>query len=148
MDKPSDPIAIPPVTLDNALPFWSVMIPTYNPRRDYLEQALSSVLSQDPGQDKMQIEVVDDCSTGQDVANLVWSIAGDRVTFSKTPSNLGLAGCWNACAERSINTGCTFCTRTITFLPDSMSGLRVSQALRAKLDSLLRDHSWWTRMES
>jgi glycosyltransferase involved in cell wall biosynthesis len=104
MDKAGDPLAIPPVTSDKAMPFWSVMIPTYNPRRDYLEQALSSVLSQDPGKDRMQIEVVDDCSTGQDVANLVRPIAGDRVTFSTTPSNLGLAGCWNTCVERSVGT--------------------------------------------
>jgi len=78
------------------------MIPTYNPRRDYLEQALSSVLSQDPGQGRMQIEVVDDCSNGLDVAAMVRSIAGARVAFSKTPTNLGLAGCWNTCAERSM----------------------------------------------
>ena len=80
------------------------MVPTYNPRLDYLEQTLSSILSQDRGDDRMQIEVVDDCSDGQDVASMVRSIAGDRVAFSKTSSNLGLAGCWNTCAERSMGT--------------------------------------------
>jgi GT2 family glycosyltransferase len=80
------------------------MIPSYNPRRDYLEQTLRSVLSQDPGQHRMQIEVVDDCSNGQDVAATVRSISADRVAFSKTPTNLGLAGCWNTCAERSMGT--------------------------------------------
>jgi glycosyltransferase involved in cell wall biosynthesis len=44
------------------LPFWSVMIPAYNSVREYLVEALESVLSQDAGPDKMQIEVVDDCS--------------------------------------------------------------------------------------
>jgi glycosyltransferase involved in cell wall biosynthesis len=85
-------------------PFWSVMIPAYNPRRDYLEQALNSVLSQALGPDRMQIEVVDDCSDNPDVASMVRSIAGDRVAFSRNPSNLGLAGCWNACIERSKGT--------------------------------------------
>jgi glycosyltransferase involved in cell wall biosynthesis len=80
------------------------MIPTYNPRRDYLEQALNSVLVQDPGSGQMQIEVVDDCSPDRDVAAMVRSIAGDRVGCSKTTTNLGLAGCWNACAERSVGT--------------------------------------------
>ena len=78
------------------------MIPTYNPRRDYLEQALNSVLAQDIGPDRMQIEVVDDCSTDQDVALTVKSVAGDRVAFSRTDSNLGLAGCWNTCVARSM----------------------------------------------
>lgn len=77
------------------------MIPTFNPRPDYLEDTLHSVLQQDPGAEQMQIEVVDDCSTGMDVAALVKAIAGQRVQFSRTPRNLGLAGCWNACIERS-----------------------------------------------
>ena len=77
------------------------MIPTFNPRPDYLEDTLHSVLQQDPGPEQMQIEVVDDCSTGMDVAALVKAIAGERVQFSRTAKNLGLAGCWNACIERS-----------------------------------------------
>jgi glycosyltransferase involved in cell wall biosynthesis len=49
----------------------------------------------------MQIEVVDDCSPGLDVAALVKSIAGSRIALSRTPTNLGLAGCWNTCIQRS-----------------------------------------------
>jgi glycosyltransferase involved in cell wall biosynthesis len=94
--------AIQPLSEDRkSRPFWSVMIPAYNPNRNYLEQALSSVLAQDPGPEQMQIEVVDDCSSEMDVAALVKSIAGSRVKFSQTPKNLGLAGCFNACIERS-----------------------------------------------
>ena len=81
--------------------FWSVMIPTYNPRADYLEQTLRSVLAQDPGTAQMQVEVVDDCSPDVEVETIVKSIAGERVVFSKTPRNLGLAGCWNTCIECS-----------------------------------------------
>jgi GT2 family glycosyltransferase len=77
------------------------MIPTFNPRADYLAQALGSVLAQDPGAERMQIEVVDDCSTKVDVAPMVSSIARDRVSFSRTPTNLGLARCWNTSIERS-----------------------------------------------
>jgi cellulose synthase/poly-beta-1,6-N-acetylglucosamine synthase-like glycosyltransferase len=43
-------------------PYWSVMIPTYNPRANYLEETLNKVLQQDPGPEQMQIEVVYDCS--------------------------------------------------------------------------------------
>ena len=35
-------------------PFWSVMIPTYNPN-DYLAQTIESVLAQYPGPEEMQI---------------------------------------------------------------------------------------------
>ena len=96
------PSAIAPVSEDGKpRPFWSVMIPAYNPNPDYLAQTLRSVLAQAPGPEQMQIEVVDDCSPGMDVAALVKSIAGERVKVSQTPKNLGLAGCWNTCIERS-----------------------------------------------
>ena len=59
------------------------------------------VLAQDAGPDRMQIEVVDDCSTKVDVISLVRSIAGDRVTYFRNSTNLGLAGSWNTCIERA-----------------------------------------------
>jgi glycosyltransferase involved in cell wall biosynthesis len=77
------------------------MVPAYNPRPDYLEKTLRSILEQDAGPEQMQIEVVDDCSPDADVKEMVKSIAGERVAFSKTPKNLGLAGCWNTCIERA-----------------------------------------------
>ncbi len=80
-------------------PFWSIMIPTYNPRADYLEETLRSVLQQDPGPEQMQIEVVDDCSLHGDPAELVRRIAGDRVAVHREPKNHGLAGIWNRCIE-------------------------------------------------
>jgi glycosyltransferase involved in cell wall biosynthesis len=86
---------------DAPRPFWSVMMPAYRPDAAYLRQALESVLQQAPGPEQMQIEVVDDCSPGVDVAALVKAIAGKRVEFSRTPKNLGLAGCWNTCIERA-----------------------------------------------
>ncbi|HET6246290.1 MAG TPA: glycosyltransferase [Tepidisphaeraceae bacterium] len=81
-------------------PFWSVMIPTFNPG-SFLEQALSSILAQDPGPDQMQIAVVDDASTGSDPEPIVRKIAGDRVTIHRQPKNLGLARNWNDCIARA-----------------------------------------------
>ncbi len=80
-------------------PFWSVMIPTYN-SLEYLEETLRSVLSQDPGEGEMQIEVLEDCSPS-DPAELVRRVAGDRVRVWRQPKNLGLAGNWNSCIERA-----------------------------------------------
>jgi len=77
------------------------MIPTYNPRADYLKQTLESVLMQDQDADRLQIEVVDDCSPEVDVEQMVRSIVRDRVSFSRNPTNLGLARCWNRCIEQS-----------------------------------------------
>ena len=82
-------------------PFWSVMIPVYNPPPRQLEQVLESVLCQDYGVEAMQIEIVDDCSPDVDVQQLVRAAAGDRVCFSRTTKNMGLAGCWNTCIERA-----------------------------------------------
>jgi glycosyltransferase involved in cell wall biosynthesis len=99
---PQPPPAIAPLPADGKpRPFWSVMIPAYNPSKNYLEQALRSVLYQAPAENQMQIEVVDDCSPEVDVQGMVKSIAGKRIAFSRTPRNLGLAGCWNTCLERS-----------------------------------------------
>ena len=49
--------------LPGARPYWSVMIPTCNPRADYLEDTLDSVLQRGTPAHQMQIEVVDDGST-------------------------------------------------------------------------------------
>jgi len=73
-------------------PFWSVMIPTYNPRADYLEETLWSVIKQDPGPDQMQIEVIDDASPNGAPTEFIRKLAGKRVTVHCEPRNLGLAG--------------------------------------------------------
>jgi len=77
------------------------MIPTYKARADYLEETLRSVLQQDPGPGRMQIEVVDDCSPDGAPVELVRQVAGDRVSVHREPANNGLAGIWNRCIERA-----------------------------------------------
>ena len=44
-------------------PFWSVMIPTYNPKQHYLEKTINSIIVQAIDGKDMQIELIDDCST-------------------------------------------------------------------------------------
>src|SRR6266516_7824693 len=86
---------------DDSRPFWSVMIPTYNPRADYLQETLRSVIDQDPGPEQMQIEVIDDHSTYGLAAQTVARVGGGRVTFHAESQNRGLANTWNRCAERA-----------------------------------------------
>ncbi len=81
-------------------PFWSVMITTYN-RTKYLEQALKSVLEQDPGADQMQIEVVDDCSPNENIEAFVKKVGQDRVSFYQQPKNVGIYANWNTCINRA-----------------------------------------------
>jgi GT2 family glycosyltransferase len=81
-------------------PFWSVMIPTYNCAH-YLRRTLESVLAQDPGPDKMQIEVVDDCSTRDDPEAVVRVLGRGRVNFYRQPSNQGATRTFNTCLNRA-----------------------------------------------
>ena len=82
-------------------PFWSVMIPVYNPPLPYLEETLRCVLDQDAGADQMQIEVIDDASPNGAPTEFIRKLAGERVTVHCEPRNLGLAGIWNRCIERA-----------------------------------------------
>jgi len=89
------------IHLSGSRPFWSVMIPTYNPREEYLEETLMSVLQQDPGPEQMQIEVVDDCSNDNTACEVSRRIGGGRVKFHREPENRGLANTWNRCVEQA-----------------------------------------------
>src|SRR5213592_1271945 len=97
---------------DNCRPFWSVMIPTFNPRADYLEETLHSILEQDPGPEQMQIEVIDDHSTDDLAAQIVARIGGGRVSFHLEAKNRVLAGTWNRCIKRARGHWSISCTRT------------------------------------
>jgi glycosyltransferase involved in cell wall biosynthesis len=77
------------------------MIPAYNPRAEYLEETLQSVLQQDPGPDQMQIEVIDDCSSDDTAAQVTRRVGAGRVTFRRESENRGLASNWNRCIERA-----------------------------------------------
>ncbi len=83
-----------------ARPLWSVMIPTYN-AGELLRTTLQSVLAQDPGPDRMQVEVVDNCSTNDDPETLAKSLAGDRVSFYRRAQNDGPIVNFNECIRRS-----------------------------------------------
>ncbi|CAN5248678.1 hypothetical protein BH24GEM2_BH24GEM2_01730 [soil metagenome] len=76
------------------------MIPTYN-CAGYLRDTLQSVLAQDPGPSRMQIEVVDDHSTQDDPLGVVNEIGRGRVLFYQQPRNVGNVANFNTCIGRS-----------------------------------------------
>ncbi|MGE5539619.1 MAG: glycosyltransferase [Gemmatimonas sp.] len=96
----ADPPTIERVPDGTERPFWSVMIPTYNCAH-FLRDTLESVLAQDPGPQRMQIEVVDDFSTKDDPEAVVRELGRGRVQFHRNPRNLGAIGTFNTCARRS-----------------------------------------------
>lgn len=97
---PLAPPAIAPVAENVKRPLWSVMIPTYN-CINFLIQALQSVLTQDPGPEIMQIEVIDDYSTDGDVGALVKEIGKGRVGFFQQERNRGSLRNFETCLNRS-----------------------------------------------
>jgi hypothetical protein len=80
-------------------PIWSVMIPAYNCAH-YLRETLAGVLAQDPGADRMQIEVVDDCSS-DDPKAVVDELGAGRVEYYRQAQNVGHVGNFNTCIERA-----------------------------------------------
>ena len=98
---PAPPPVVEPLAPGVVRPFWSVMIPVFNAREDYLRETLASVLQQDPGSEKMQIEVIDNCSTIFDPEPLVRELGGGRIAFHRQPENGGIVGSSNACIQRA-----------------------------------------------
>ncbi|MEZ4691518.1 MAG: glycosyltransferase family A protein [Ignavibacteria bacterium] len=91
---------IEPVPAGIKRPLWSVMIPTYNPGK-YFVDAVNSVLKQDQGEENMQIEVVDDCSTKVDVKKIVEDNWKGRVRYHRLPKNVGHSFNFTECIRRS-----------------------------------------------
>jgi len=91
---------IEPVPDGSPRPLWSVMIPTFHCAR-HLGETLLGVLSQAPGADQMQIEVVDDASTLDDPESVVRSLAEGRVEFVRQPANVGHIRNFATCLQRA-----------------------------------------------
>jgi len=107
--------AITPVPEDVRRPMWSVMIPVFN-CANYLRQTLASVLAQDPGPERMQIEVVDDMSTKDDPEAVVREVGKGRVAFFRKPKNGG--------ATANFNTWCISFMAMILCTPAFMENLK------------------------
>ncbi|MGE0449782.1 MAG: glycosyltransferase [Vicinamibacterales bacterium] len=92
---------IAPLAAGTPRPFWSVMIPTFNPTPAYLRETLAGLLANDAGPAAMQIEVVDDGSVEVDVAAIVEEAGRGRVAFSAHATTVGMVRNWNTCVERA-----------------------------------------------
>jgi glycosyltransferase involved in cell wall biosynthesis len=129
-------------SFSKAAPVWSVMMPVYRPGREYFRLALESVLQQDEGPERMQIEVVDDCSPDMDVEAMVREIGGGRVAFSRTPKNLGLSGCWNTCIERARGKWVHLLHQDDLVLPGFYKALAKADANPEHVGAAFCRHAW------
>jgi glycosyltransferase involved in cell wall biosynthesis len=102
VDSSARRAVIPPVAPEVERPLWSVMIPTYN-CANYLAETIASVLVQDPGPARMQIEVIDDAS-GDDPRAVVEEAGGGRVEFFQQSANVGHIRNFATCLTRSRGT--------------------------------------------
>lgn len=100
MRIPKSPPQIAVLKNESYRPLWSVMIPTYN-CSNYLIETIKSVLQQDMGEDKMQIEVVDDFSTDANVQELVEAIGKGRVKYYRQVQNVGSLRNFETCIKRA-----------------------------------------------
>lgn len=90
---------VPALALGEPRPRWSVMIPTYLCAH-YLPETLLGVLAQDPGPERMQIEVVDDASN-DDPEAVVRDVGRGRVGFHRQPQNVGHIANFQSCLLRA-----------------------------------------------
>ena len=95
----SPPLILPLASLEHR-PTFSVMIPSYNCIQ-YLSKTIESVLMQDMGPLKMQIEVIDDCSKDGNVEELVKDIGKGRVNFYQQKENVGSLRNFETCINRA-----------------------------------------------
>jgi len=99
-DVGAKPPVIKSVDSGTDRPLWSVMIPVFNCAH-LLPQSLESVLAQDPGPDRMQIEVIDDCSTKDDPRKVVQDVGRGRVRYYRQLQNVGVVENFNTCVRRA-----------------------------------------------
>ena len=97
---PKVPPTIEPLVGEENKPRWSVMIPTYNCSK-YLKSCLESVLSQAKGEQEMQIAVIDDFSTDDNIEKFVDEVGMGRIEFYRQHQNVGSLRNFETCIKKS-----------------------------------------------
>jgi hypothetical protein len=106
------------------MPGLSVMIPVWNPRLDYLEKAVRSVLNQAGPGSGIEIEIVDDCSPDFDPAAFANLFPPGSISVHRNVRRLGIAGNWNMCVSRARGTWVHLLHQDDFLLPGFYSALR------------------------
>ena len=78
-------------------PFWSVMIPVYNPNLDLLRETVESVFASGLDVGDVQIVLVDDGSNKSGLDAFYHEMAERSVVVHHNLERIGLVGNWNVC---------------------------------------------------
>ncbi|MEO7802216.1 MAG: glycosyltransferase [Ginsengibacter sp.] len=97
---PITPPEILPLSAGKVRPQWSVKIPVYNCSK-FLPEALLSVLKDALPESEMEIEVVDDASTDDDIFNIVQIVGKGRIKYFRQEENVGSLRNFETCINRS-----------------------------------------------
>src|SRR4028119_1354018 len=97
---PQTPPVIDPVPEGIVRPLWSIMIPAYN-CSGFLRETIKSVLANFSEFSNVQIEVVDDKSTDEDVEKLVHEMGKDKIAFFQQATNVGSLRNFETCINRA-----------------------------------------------
>ncbi len=89
-----------PVEDDRERPLFSVKITSYN-RPQLLTQTIESVLGQDIAHHKIDIEVIDDCSSSFDFLRFMTNYASRGVKLYQPPQRCGASAIYTTCVQRA-----------------------------------------------
>lgn len=79
-------------------PLIHILLPTYEPRPDFLHAAIDSVTTQT--EERWTLHINDDASATNVRAIIEPYLKDPRVSFSRNQRRLGLGGNWNACLKK------------------------------------------------
>jgi glycosyltransferase involved in cell wall biosynthesis len=73
---------------------------------------------------------------------MVGEIGGGRVAFSRTPKNLGLAGCWNTCIDRARGKWVHLFHQDDLILPSFYKAMAKADASSENIGAAFCRHAW------
>lgn len=100
-------------------PLVTVALPIYNPRREYFQTALESVLRQ--SYSHIEVVIGDDASAAFDVAGLIAAYQDPRIRYHRHEARLGMTANWSWCAREARGEWVTVFHQDDEMLPDNVS---------------------------
>jgi GT2 family glycosyltransferase len=122
-------------------PIISVILPVYNPRRDWLEAAVDSILRQTYA--RWQLCVCDDASREPWIAEYFTALAAadPRVRFVRSGENLGISGASNRAAELAEGEYLAFLDQDDLLAPFALYAIAAAAQHRS-VELLYSDHDY------
>jgi len=99
----------------------AVLIPTYNPNREFLHAALHSLQAQT--YKEWTAFIHDDCSPNNETDSIIKPFLNDpRITYKRSDKRLGIGGNWNACLSHTESDYVAFLFQDDLWAPEYLEG--------------------------